>query len=115
VTSPPLAVNGSSAYTIKLVNTAATPTAIHLHITDGGSCGAFYTTTAKVGSTDVSGLVANGTYSTPALAHNASTTVTFTIKLIATPSCFYGYEYWVAVARTPTITNGINLITNAAA
>jgi hypothetical protein len=93
--STPLAIGQTATFTVKLQNNSASPTAIHYQLSDLAGCGNYYTLTVKAGITDVTALVVSGGYTTPTLAKAGATTLTVTIKYIASAAaCTSNWQYW---------------------
>jgi hypothetical protein len=115
VTNPSLALNGTSKYTVKLTNNGPAAASIHFHLVSGNACTTFFPATVKSGTTDVTALALAGTYVTPLLNHGQATTLTVSVKYVATLNgCGAAYAAWNAVSGDGTNTQTVALIENPA-
>lgn len=88
-TAPALKLGQTAAYKVRLKNDSAAPTQIGLFLDNVSSCGAYYTTTVKAGTLDVTADAASGHYVTPTLAPGQFKELMVSIKYVALapPSC----------------------------
>ncbi|KAA1418948.1 choice-of-anchor D domain-containing protein [Nocardioides humilatus] len=82
MTGPALKVGQKATYSLRLQNDGAGSGPIGLHVWDLSACPAF-TTTVKVGSTDITAAAMAGTYYTPVLAPSKHKTVVVTVKRVS--------------------------------
>jgi hypothetical protein len=95
-------LGGTATFTVRLRNDSTTPTEIQYGFLDQTQCNADFHIVAKVGTTDVTNAVENGTYFTPMLAHGGQTTITITVKYVSpAKACTrLGYNYWATASAT---------------
>jgi hypothetical protein len=85
---------GKAKFTAKIENDRTAPGSIHLTLASGALCGVAFPITAKVGTTDVTAALENGTFGTPELTHGKSVTIAISIGVPAeTRTNCYGDYY----------------------
>lgn len=97
VTAPSVTVDKAFSFTVKLTNDSASPTPIAYVLNFGQpNCSAYFpikvVQSSTLGGTNVTAAVTGGTYSTPALGHGASVTLTVSgTSLAGGLQCLLGY------------------------
>jgi hypothetical protein len=107
MTAPTIALGGSTAFTITLRNDSSAPSAIGFRLVPV-DCQAVssWTTTAKVGTHDVTTAVLDGTYQTPALAPGKSVKVSVTVSAHAPLPADGGCQDYHLTAANATTASG---------
>ncbi|KAA1419085.1 hypothetical protein F0U44_11535 [Nocardioides humilatus] len=82
-TAPALKLGQTASYKVRLKNDSASSTEIGLYLDNVASCNAYYSTTVKAGSVDVTADAVSGHYVTPSLAPGKYKELTVAIKYVA--------------------------------
>ncbi len=119
VTDPAISLGAKATYTVKLQNDSTETQPITYHLYDEFGCGSYYPATVKSGTTDITAAAEAGTYVTPALAPGKSVSLTVTVSHTALPNWCgdpgRGSDFWASFSTVGSVTERIELITNAAA
>jgi hypothetical protein len=81
-------------FTVKVQNDGLTPTSFGLVLASGAPCGVAFPITAKVGTTDVTAALENGTYATPDLAHGKNVTIAVSVGIPAETYTYCRYDFY---------------------
>jgi hypothetical protein len=116
--APVLKVGSTATYKVRLKNDSLAGTQIGFILTNASSCGAYYTTTVKAGTLNVTAAATSGSYVTPALAPGQFKELTVSIKYVALapPSCKQTFRVaWSKIGSTLLTEVSAYLMVHAAA
>jgi hypothetical protein len=81
-----------ASFTVKVQNDGTAPASLSVEIQGAGACGVVFPMTAKIGTTDMTVPLNNGSYTTPVLAHGRNVTIAVSVGAPASVPATCGWD-----------------------